>query len=138
MTNTTLRFGNPPGLYDPTPNGYSHVAIAPPGAALVCVSGQGGERADGSLSDDFAEQVRQSLANLEIALAWAGATTQDIIKLTILVVDHDESRHHSLSAAIHACFPDRMAPTCTLIPVPRLALDGMLIEIEATASITAS
>jgi enamine deaminase RidA (YjgF/YER057c/UK114 family) len=26
-----------------------------------------------------------------------------------------------------------MKPTCTLIPVPWLALDGMLVEIEAAA-----
>jgi enamine deaminase RidA (YjgF/YER057c/UK114 family) len=26
-----------------------------------------------------------------------------------------------------------MKPTCTLIPVPRLALDGMLFEVEAVA-----
>jgi len=28
-----------------------------------------------------------------------------------------------------------MKPTCTLIPVPRLALDGMLVEIEAVAAV---
>jgi enamine deaminase RidA (YjgF/YER057c/UK114 family) len=28
-----------------------------------------------------------------------------------------------------------MKPTCTLIPVPRLALDGMLVEIEAVAAL---
>ena len=37
-----------------------------------------------------------------------------------------------------SCIPTQMprngaAPTCTLIPVPRLALDGMLFEIEAEA-----
>jgi len=28
-----------------------------------------------------------------------------------------------------------MKPTCTLIPVPRLALEGMLVEIEAVAAV---
>jgi enamine deaminase RidA (YjgF/YER057c/UK114 family) len=28
-----------------------------------------------------------------------------------------------------------MTPTCTLIPVPRLALDGMLVEIDAVAAV---
>ncbi len=28
----TIQLINPVGLYDPSPNGYTHVAIAPPGA----------------------------------------------------------------------------------------------------------
>jgi hypothetical protein len=28
-----------------------------------------------------------------------------------------------------------MKPTCTLIPVPRLALDTLLIEVEAIAAV---
>jgi enamine deaminase RidA (YjgF/YER057c/UK114 family) len=34
---------------------------------------------------------------------------------------------------LRAIWGDHPAPACTLIPVPRLALDGMLFEIEATA-----
>ena len=135
MPTERLRFGNPDGLYDPAPNGYSHVAIIPPGAALVCISGQGGELPDGTLDDDFALQVGRSLDNLETALAWAGARLQDVVKLTLLVVDQDECRHHVLAAAVNDRFQQRMAPACTLIPVHRLALDGMLIEIEALAAV---
>lgn len=28
---------NPDGLYDPTPNGYSHIAIAPPEAKIIYI-----------------------------------------------------------------------------------------------------
>lgn len=41
---------NPVGLYDPSPNGYSHVTIAPPGASIVYIAGQGGEDENRSLS----------------------------------------------------------------------------------------
>ena len=37
---------NPAGLYDPAPNGYSHLASLAQGARLVLPAGQGGERAD--------------------------------------------------------------------------------------------
>jgi len=30
---------------------------------------------------------------------------------------------------------ESMKSTCTLIPVPRLALEGMLVEIEAVAAV---
>jgi enamine deaminase RidA (YjgF/YER057c/UK114 family) len=47
---------NPDGLYDPTPNGYSHIAIAPPEAKIIYISGQGGGDKNGNLSADFAVQ----------------------------------------------------------------------------------
>lgn len=124
---------NPLGLYDPSANGYSHVAMVAPGAGLVCVAGQGGERADGSLPDRFEAQVRQAFDNLGVALAAAGAQLRHVAKLTVLVVDHDEARLAVLAAAVERAWGDAPKPACTLIPVPRLALDGMLFEVEALA-----
>jgi enamine deaminase RidA (YjgF/YER057c/UK114 family) len=131
--NSSLRFLNPAGLYDPTPNGYSHVAIAEGVSRLVFVSGQGGEDAQGRLSPDFADQVERAFDNLGIALEAAAARYADVARLTVLVVDHSEARLAMLSRALRSRWVDRPAPACTLIPVPRLALDGMLVEIEATA-----
>lgn len=128
---------NPPGLYDPAPNGYSHVAVVKPGAKWVWVAGQGGETEDGALSPDFRQQVRQALSNLKVALASAGAGTDDVLKLTVLVVEHSQERLHVLGAELEAAFGPRHKPACTLIPVPRLALDGMLFEVEAVAAIAA-
>jgi enamine deaminase RidA (YjgF/YER057c/UK114 family) len=124
---------NPEGLYDPTPNGYSHVATVGPGARLVFVAGQGGENEDGELSADFRLQVRQALTNLCIALAAAGAGAANIAKLTMLVVDHSEGRLHEIGSELELALSAAPKPTCTLIPVTRLALDGMLFEVEAVA-----
>lgn len=130
--------GNPAGLYDPAPNGYSHVAALAPGARLLVLAGQGGEDAAGKRPGDFRLQVRQALANILTALASAGATGRDIVKLTVLVVDHTEERLHVFGEELdRALGPDTMKPTCTLIPVPRLALDGMLFEVEALAVVAA-
>ncbi len=126
-------FINPPRLYDPRPNGYSHVAIAQAPARLIYVAGQGGEDVDGVLSSRFDVQVDQALCNLRMAVAAAGARLTDVVKLVVLVVDHSEARLAVLSRALQAAWADGDAPACTLIPVPRLALDGMLFEIEATA-----
>jgi len=126
-------FINPPRLYDPRSNGYSHVAVARSPARFIYVAGQGGEDASGALSPDFAAQVAQALCNLRTALAAAGAEPCDVVRLVVLVVDHSEARLAVLSRALTAAWGDEPPPTCTLIPVPRLALDGMLFEIEATA-----
>ncbi|HZH52353.1 MAG TPA: RidA family protein [Microvirga sp.] len=124
---------NPAGLYDPAPNGYSHVAKLQSGARLAFISGQGGENEKGELPADFREQVRQAFNNLSVALDAAGATTRDVAKLTVLIVDHSEEKLHIFGEELSRAFGNAMKPSCTLIPVPRLALDGMLFEIEATA-----
>lgn len=126
---------NPAGLYDPAPNGYSHLARVGAGARWVVVAGQGGETADGALAPDFRAQVRQAFANLLTALAAGGAGPRDVFKLTVLVVDHSHARLAILGEELAAAFGDGHRPTCTLIPVPRLALDGMLFEVEAMAAL---
>lgn len=130
---TQLSFINPPGLYDPRPNGYSHVVVAEAPARLIYIAGQGGENADGLLSEDFGTQVAQALDNLRTALNAAGAGLADVAKLTVLIVEHSEERLRIFGGALGAAWDGHPAPACTLIPVPRLALDGMLFEIEATA-----
>ena len=122
---------NPPGLYDPAPNGYSHIAMVAAGTRLAFIAGQGGETEDGRLSDDFREQVRQAMANLLIAIEAAGGEPSQVAKLTVLIVDHSEQRLGVLGEELERAFGPQMKPACTLIPVPRLALDAMLFEIDA-------
>ena len=128
-----LRFINPPALYDPVPNGYSHVAVVTTPGRIVYAAGQGGENMHGYLPADFAEQVRQAMWNMRIALRAGGADVPDVAKLTVLVVDHSMEKLEIFGAALREMWGDWEPPACTLIPVPRLALDGMLFEIEATA-----
>ena len=132
-----LTLTNPAGLYDPAPNGYSHVASVAAGTRLIFIAGQGGETEDGKLVPDFRLQVRQALRNLAIAVTAAGGRTADIAKLTVLIVDHSEQRLHVFGEELTAALGAGPKPTCTLIPVPRLALDGMLFEAEAVAVLPA-
>ncbi|KMN81301.1 endoribonuclease L-PSP [Chromobacterium sp. LK11] len=132
-----FRLSNPAGLYDPAPNGYSHLAVVDAGSRMLLVAGQGGENAAGELADGFEAQVRQALANLRLALAAGGADLAHVAKLTVLIVDHSEARLRAFGAELCAAWGALPAPACTLIPVPRLALDGMLFEIEATAFLPA-
>ena len=133
----TFQLINPAGLYDPAPNGYSHIASVSAGARLVFIAGQGGETEDGTLAPDFRLQVRQALRNLGIAVTAASARLSDIAKLTVLIADHSEQRLHVLGEELAAALGAGPKPACTLIPVPRLALDGMLFEVEAVAVLPA-
>lgn len=125
-----LTIVNPPTLGDPTPNGYSTAVIVPAGARLAYVSGQGGQDSTGALSPDFAAQVKQAYANLRAALDALGARPDQVAKLTVFVVDHDMAKLGVLTQNVKEMFGEAL-PAQTLVPVPRLAIDPMLFEVEA-------
>lgn len=127
---TRLSIVNPPKLGDPAPNGYSTAVIVPSGARIAYISGQGGQDSTGGLSPDFAAQVKQAYANLGAALEGIGAKPDQVAKLTIFVVDHDMQKLGALTENVKAMFGDRL-PAQTLVPVPKLAIDPMLFEVEA-------
>lgn len=127
-----LTFSNPDRLYDPRPNGYSHLAQFPAGWRLITPSGQGGETADGTLSPDFREQFAQAVENTRIVLAAAGATLADVAKITLLVVDHDRTRFRIMTEEVARAWGETR-PAMTLIPVPALALEEMQVEIDVIA-----
>lgn len=125
-----LSIVNPPNLFDPTPNGYSTAVIVPRGARVAYISGQGGQDATGALSPDFAAQVKQAYANLRAALDGIGARPDQVAKLTVFVVDHDMSKLGVLTQSVMEVFGETL-PAQTLVPVPKLAIDPMLFEVEA-------
>lgn len=129
-TAQALTIVNPPNLGDPTPNGYSTAVITPPNARLAYISGQGGQDHTGVLSPDFAAQVRQAYANLGAALEGIGARPDQVAKLTVFVVDHDMSKLEVLTRNVVEMFGTTL-PAQTLVPVPKLAIDPMLFEVEA-------
>jgi enamine deaminase RidA (YjgF/YER057c/UK114 family) len=129
-TDRKLTVVNPHNLYDPTPNGYSTAVIVPAGARLAYISGQGGQDGTGALSPDFAVQVEQAYANLRTAIEALGAKPDQVAKLTVYVVDHDMSKLAVLTRTVKAMFGAAL-PAQTLIPVPKLAIDPMLFEVEA-------
>lgn len=132
MSTVKLTITNPAGLFDPAPFGFSHTVVASGGSRIAYIAGQGGENASGDLSPDFAEQVRQAYANLRTALDAIGARPNQVTKLTTYVVDHDMAKLEPMTVHLKALFGDAL-PAQTLVPVPRLALDGMQFEVDAVA-----
>jgi enamine deaminase RidA (YjgF/YER057c/UK114 family) len=125
-----LTIVNPQNLYDPSPNGYSTAVITPREGRVAYISGQGGQDSAGALSPDFAIQVKQAYANLRTALDGIGAKPDQVAKLTVFVVDHDMSKLEVLTENVKAMFGEAL-PAQTLVPVPKLAIDPMLFEVEA-------
>ena len=129
-TATTPVIVNPSHLHDPTPNGYSTVVITPASGRLAFISGQGGQDLTGALSSDFGEQVKQAYANLAAVIDALGAHPDQVVKLTVFVVNHDMSKLGALTENVMRMFGEKL-PAQTLVPVPKLAIDPMLFEVEA-------
>lgn len=131
---TTPTIINPAHLHDPTPNGYSTVVITPGAGRLAFVSGQGGQDRTGSLSPDFGEQVSQAYTNLGAVLDALSARPEQVVKLTVFIVDHDMSKLGVLTENVTRMFGATL-PAQTLVPVPQLAIDLMLFEVEAVVAL---
>ena len=76
-----VRIHNPPTLAPP--QGYSHVAEVR-GGTLVFIAGQVALDPTGAVvgPGDYTAQAEQVFHNLGLALASAGATFRDVVKLT--------------------------------------------------------
>ena len=126
---------NPPTLSNPPQNGYSHIAVTPAKTRTVYISGQIGLNLQGNIvSNDFEEQLIQAFKNLRLALAAVNAQPQDVLKTTILVVNHTDEKLIPIGREIANLWGNQ-PPANTFIAVPRLAFDGILFEIDAYAVI---
>ena len=119
-----------PGLA--TPPGYSYAASAP--GELVFFAGQVALDADGKLvgRGDFASQVRQSFANLALALAAAGTSPAGVLKVNYFVVGLNRERLLAIRAVRDEFFTGQR-PAATLLGVEALFDPDALIEIEVVA-----
>ncbi len=119
---------NPVHLADTTQYGYSQAAIASPNARIVYVAGQIGVSEDGP--NDFESQVDRSFDSLIAVVQAAGGRIEDVVKITLLIKNHDERRLQYLVSKRRDVFGDS-PPASTLIPVPTLALESLEFEIDA-------
>jgi len=79
---------------------------------------------------DFKAQTRQVLENLKAALAAAGATFDNVVKVTTYVTDMGQIQ---ALREMRAEYFGGKPPASTLVQVVRLARPELLIEIEAIA-----
>jgi monoamine oxidase len=112
---------------------YHHVSTITTPSRIIYTAGQIGRQSNGSIADTYLEQVTIAVANLKACLESQGAEAKDIVKLTYYIVDYDSSRREHADP-LYAYLGDVRPPT-TLVPVPALALPGLLFEIEAVASV---
>ena len=100
----------------------------------VYVSGQVALDPQGNVvgGDDMAAQARQVFENLRTVLAEAGATMDDVAKITAFITDM--SRYADYAAARAQAFANNI-PASATVATPALILPELLVEVEAVAVI---
>ncbi|WP_066258953.1 RidA family protein [Hydrogenophaga flava] len=107
--------------------GYSRAVVAGP---WVFVSGTTGfDYSTMTIADDVVAQAEQCLKNIEAALAQAGATLADVVRVTYVLPDAGE--FEACWPVLRRCFGE-VRPAAMMISAG-LADPRMKIEIEVTA-----
>jgi reactive intermediate/imine deaminase len=113
------------------PNGYSHAVTA--SGPTVHVSGQVALDADGQLigAGDAEAQMEQVFRNIAAALADAGASLTDVVKLTVFLTDMGDLRTFATVRDRH--IDVARPPASSAVQVVALARPELLVEVEAVA-----
>ena len=129
MSRPNVEYMNPPTLSSPT--GYTHV-VQVHGGRTVYIAGQVAFDKSGNVvgKGDFAAQATQVFENLKLALAAAGATFDNLVKVTTFVTDLSQIQ---ALREIRAKYYGKNAPASTLVQITQLASSAFMIEIEAIA-----
>ena len=127
---TVERF-NPEGW--PRPPGYSNGTAA--SGRMVFVAGQvGWHPTEGWQTDNFVEQVRQTLKNTRDVLAAGGAAPEHIVRMTWYVTD--KQTYLANLKGVGEAYREilgKVFPAVALVEVSALVEDRAQVEIETTA-----
>lgn len=125
---TTRREYRVAGLSEP----ISHYTDAVRAGDLLFVSGVVPVDDEGNLvgGDDVAAQARRVFENMGRVLEAAGAVFADVVKVTVFLTDVDD---RPLINPVRQEVFGESRPASTLVEVPRLAIPGAKIEVEAVA-----
>jgi 2-iminobutanoate/2-iminopropanoate deaminase len=117
-----------------SPPGYSH-AVTVNGGKMIFLSGQIGLNKQGEMvgGEDFKAQAAQVFANLKSALAAAGASPKDVVKLNYYVVGLNRDKLVALRDVRDGFIDKEHPPASTLAGVAALFREDAMLEVEAVA-----
>ena len=128
----------PDDLWPSAQYGFSQVVVST-GTKIIHCAGQTAWDKDMNVvgGDDLEQQTSQALENIKNALAAAGATMNDVVRLDVYVVDYNPDKLSPIGAAMSRYFDPDHLPANTLLGIAALAMPEFLIEITATAVVDA-
>jgi 2-iminobutanoate/2-iminopropanoate deaminase len=125
-----IRSFNPPSI--PAPAGsYIHGIEVPADAKILFIAGQTPGRADGSVPENFEEQVEVVWKRIGAILEGAGMSYANLVKVQTFVVGPENM---SKTSAVRKRILGDTRPTATLLGITSLADPRYKVEIEAIAA----
>jgi enamine deaminase RidA (YjgF/YER057c/UK114 family) len=97
---------------------------------VIAVTGTVGINADGTYSTTVGEQTARSLAIIRASIEALGGKLEHVIRTRVFVTDISQWEQ---VARVHGEMFKDIRPATTLVEVPRLIDDQILVEIEADA-----
>ena len=115
-------------------HGYTHAVVTKP-SKLIFLSGQVANDPSGQLvgKGDLKAQAEQVFANLKTALAAAGATFNDVVKITWYIKGYKPEDLPVLRGIRDKYVNTAQPPASTLVGVASLFQDDYLLEVDAIA-----
>lgn len=126
----------PPGMWNATARSYSHVVKFTNPQALIFVAGQAavGPNLEVIAPNDIEGQARVTFEHIRDALAAAGASLDDVVDMTVYVTDI-VAHQWPVRKVREEFFGTSNLPVSTMIEVSRLALDGLVLEVDVIAAL---
>ena len=102
---------------------------------LIFVGGEAALDRNGDVlfPNDVVAQTRIVMDNIAAVLDGFGASLDDVVKITTFYVSRGTKEEWVESAKIRGAYFKAPGPAATAIPLPALAYEGLMIEIEAIA-----
>jgi enamine deaminase RidA (YjgF/YER057c/UK114 family) len=126
----TLDRRTPPQIHPPLANYCHAVAVEGPATLLFC-SGQLALRPDGSIPEEAGAQADLIFANIDVILADAGCSRDDIVRINAFV---SASEHLKPYMAARDRWVTGEPPASTLMVVAGFTRPEFKVEIEVVAA----
>ena len=127
----------PKNVWDPNAAGFTHAqpfsqGIEAPAGRMVFVAGQVALDKEGDVIGvgDPAKQTEAALENMKLVLAEAGATLDDVVRLTVFMTD---MRNFPAIQEVRARYFPKDPPASTTLAITALVNPNLLVEIDAIA-----
>lgn len=114
--------------------GFSQGEVVEGAQRTFYLAGQTAVDADGvpQHPGDMGRQLALALDNVETVLAAGGMSLADVVRLNYYSTDID-AHFANMTVVLDRLSAAGVSPPGTLLEVPRLALPGLMVEIEAVA-----